>query len=311
MTTLLITHPDCLQHVNPPGHAEQVARLDHVQSALSESSFDDLLRQPAELACEADLLLCHPPAYLEHLQQQAPDQGWVTLDADTNMSPGSLQAAKRAAGGVVQAVEAVMAGEADNAFCALRPPGHHAERQKSMGFCLFGNVAIGAKYALEHGLAERVAIIDFDVHHGNGTQDLLWDEPRTLFASSHQMPLYPGTGAANETGAHGTILNCPLSEGSGTQALHDAYEGQIFPAIDDFAPDLILISAGFDAHRDDPLAGLNWEVSDFIWLTQRICDLADRRCKGRIVSALEGGYDLNALAASVAAHVSVLKERGG
>jgi len=208
-------------------------------------------------------------------------------------------------------VEMVMAGEANNAFCGIRPPGHHAEQEKPMGFCLFGNIAIAAKHALENCGARRVAIVDFDVHHGNGTQALLWDESRALFCSSHQMPLYPGTGAATETGSCDNVLNYPLPEGCTTATLQAAYDGEIFPRVEAFNPDLILVSAGFDAHRADPLAGLMWEVEDFIWLTNRICDVADKVCEGRIVSTLEGGYDLDALAASVAAHVKVLMERGG
>ncbi len=216
----------------------------------------------------------------------------------------------RAVGANIRAVDAVMGGEVSNAFCGVRPPGHHAEREKPMGFCLFGNVAIAALHALQNCGANRVAIVDFDVHHGNGTQDLLWNESRVLFASSHQMPLYPGTGAASQTGTCGNILNYPLPEGCSTNTLKAAYDGTIFPAIDAFKPDLILVSAGFDAHRDDPLAGLNWGLDDFEWLTHRICDLADLHCQGRIVSTLEGGYDLDALAASVAVHVLVLMERG-
>lgn len=310
MTTLFLSHPDCLQHVTPSGHPEQVARLEHVLRALDADQFKDLNREQAPLAKEAHLLLAHPIAHIKRIRDAAPADGWVSLDADTHMSAGSLNAAMRAVGANIRAVDAVMGGEAANAFAAMRPPGHHAERERPMGFCLFGNVAIGAKHALENCGAARVAIVDFDVHHGNGTQDLLWDEERTLFCSSHQMPLYPGSGAATETGAHGNILNYPLPEGCSTNTLQAAYDGTIFPAIEAFNPDLILVSAGFDAHRADPLAGLMWEVADFRWLTNRICDVADKVCGGRIVSTLEGGYDLDALAASVAAHVEVLMERG-
>ena len=310
MTTLFLTHADCLNHLTPSGHPEQVARLKHVQAELSAPAFSTLLRQDAPLAKDSHILLAHPSAHLERIKAAAPADGSISLDADTHMSAGSLQAAMRGVGANIAAVDAVMQGKVANAFCAIRPPGHHAEAEKPMGFCLFGNVAIAAKHALENHGADRVAIVDFDVHHGNGTQDLLWDEQRILFASSHQMPLYPGTGAADETGAHNNILNYPLPAGCSTSTLQAAYDGEIFPAIDAFEPDLMLISAGFDAHHDDPLAGLDWGLADFEWLTHRICDLADRHCNGRIVSTLEGGYDLDALAASVAVHVRVLMERG-
>ena len=310
MSTLYLTHPDCLQHINPPGHAEQVARLEHIQTALNHSSFNNLQREQAPLCDDAHLLLAHPPAHLEKLRAASPASGLISLDADTHMSAASLQAAMRAVGANIRAVDAVMGGEVANAFCGMRPPGHHAEREKPMGFCLFGNVAIAALHALQNCGANRVAIVDFDVHHGNGTQDLLWNESRVLFASSHQMPLYPGSGGAIETGAYNNILNYPLPEGCSTSTLKAAYDGTIFPAIDAFKPDLILISAGFDAHRDDPLAALDWGLDDFEWLTSRICDLADLHCEGRIVSTLEGGYDLDALAASVGVHVKVLMERG-
>jgi len=278
--------------------------------ALDAPEFQNLRHEEAPLGDEAHILLAHPPAHIERIRDAAPADGWISLDADTHMSAGTLTAAMRAVGANIRAVDAVMGGEVSNAFAAMRPPGHHAEREKPMGFCLFGNVAIAAKHALENHDAGRVAIVDFDVHHGNGTQDLLWKEARALFTSSHQMPLYPGSGAATETGAYDNVLNYPLSEGSSTSTMQAAYDGEIFPAIEAFKPDLILVSAGFDAHRADPLAGLMWEVEDFRWLTHRICDVADKVCGGRIVSTLEGGYDLDALAASVAAHVEVLMERG-
>jgi acetoin utilization deacetylase AcuC-like enzyme len=227
------------------------------------------------------------------------------------MSPGTLAAAHRAAGGAVRAVDLVLSGEADNVFVATRPPGHHAERETTMGFCLFGNVAVAAKYALDHHGLKRVAVVDFDVHHGNGTQDLLEDEPRAFFASSHQYPLWPGTGAAHETGPHDTILNVPLPPRSGGAVFRREYEEKVFPRVRAFKPDLILVSAGFDAHRDDPLADLMLETEDFAWVTERLCDLADELCGGKLVSCLEGGYNLYALAESVAAHVDVLIARGG
>jgi acetoin utilization deacetylase AcuC-like enzyme len=307
MTTALITHPDCLGHVTPPGHPEQVARLDAVLGALEGM---DLLRVKAPMAAEDDLLRAHPRAHLEALARAAPQTGWRSLDADTHMSAGTLAAIFRAVGAVVRAVDMVLNGEAANAFAAVRPPGHHAERETPMGFCFFGSVAVAAKHALDHHGLRRVAIVDFDVHHGNGTQDLVEDDARILFCSTHQMPLYPGTGHPGETGAHDNVVNVPLPNGAGSKAFRDAMERVVLPRVDEFEPELILVSAGFDAHRADPLAGLMLETADFAWVTGRLCDLADRHCAGRIVSALEGGYDLEALADSAAAHVKVLKERG-
>ena len=224
------------------------------------------------------------------------------------MSPGSLQAAYRAAGGVLRAVDMVLQGDAPNAFAAVRPPGHHAETQTAMGFCLFGNVALGAKHALDYHGLKRVAVVDFDVHHGNGTQDLLWDKPRALTITSQQMPLWPGTGAETDSGAFDNVVNMPLLSGSNGVAMRATYERIAFPKITAFKPELIIISAGFDAHQDDPLAELNWSTEDFVWLTKQLCALANDLCEGRLVSALEGGYDLNALAASVKAHVEILSE---
>lgn len=307
MTTALITHPDGLTHETPPGHPERVARLEHIMAALADR---DLMRVKAPLVAEDDLLRVHPRSHIEAIRAAAPEAGLVQLDADTWMSPGTLAAAHRAAGGAVRAVDLVLSGAAQNAFVAMRPPGHHAERETTMGFCIFGNVALAAKHALfHHGLA-RVAVVDFDVHHGNGTQDLLEDEPRALFISSHQFPLWPGTGTADDTGPHGTILNVPLAPGTNGAAFRRAYEDKVFPRLRASRPDLILVSAGFDAHRADPLADLRLETEDFAWVTERLCDLAADLCGGRIVSCLEGGYDLDALAASVAAHVDVLIERG-
>ncbi len=307
MTTALITHPDCLGHVTPTGHPEQVARLDAVLGATADL---DLLRISAPMAAHDDLLRAHPATHLTAIVAAAPAQGWRSLDADTHMSAGTLAAAYRAAGGVVRAVDAVLSGEAGNAFAAVRPPGHHAERETAMGFCFFGNVAVGAYHALDHHGLKRVAIVDFDVHHGNGTQDLVEEDPRILFCSTHQMPLYPGTGAAHETGGHDNVVNVPLAEGTDGPAFRAAMEAHVLPRVAAFAPDLILVSAGFDAHADDPLAGLRLREADFVWATRRICDLADLCCDGRVVSALEGGYDLEALGASARAHVGVLIERG-
>jgi len=266
-------------------------------------------RRISPLAAQADILRCHPQAYIDRIRLAEPASGSVQLDADTWMSPGSYQAALRAVGGACAAVDAVLAGQDKTAFVVARPPGHHAESATPMGFCLFGTVAIAAKRALYHHGLERVAVVDFDVHHGNGTQDLLWGEPRAFLATSQQMPLWPGTGDASETGAHGQILNLPLPPESKGATMRAAYEAQVFPALDAWKPDLILISAGFDAHAADPLANLNWHEDDFAWLTHRLCDLAATHAQGRVVSCLEGGYDIGALQTSVAAHVSVLMER--
>lgn len=309
MTTLYVTHPAGLDHVTPPGHPERVARLARINAVLSSPDFAGLTRCNAPLAEDAEVLRCHPPRYLTHIRAAEPAEGWTQLDADTHMSAGSVEAALRAIGGTNAAIDAVLAGQARNAFVAMRPPGHHAEAETPMGFCLFGTVAIAAKRALDHHRLARVAVLDFDVHHGNGTQALLWDEPRTLFASSHQSPLWPGTGAASEAGAHGQIINSPLPPGSGGEAMRAAW-GEILTRARDFAPDLIILSAGFDAEARDPLAQLNWTPADFGWLTGAICDLADQVCSGRVVSTLEGGYDLDGLGESVAEHVRVLMERG-
>lgn len=303
MTTALITHPDCLNHITPEGHPERVDRLHAIAAALADF---DLLRLEAPMGENEHILRAHPQSHIDRINTA----GVGALDADTYMSGGSLTAAYRGVGAAVKAVDLVMTGNASNAFCAMRPPGHHAERETPMGFCLFGNLTIAAKHALEvHGLS-RVAIMDFDVHHGNGTQDLVWDDSRILFASTHQMPLYPGSGAAHETGAHGNVLNVPLAPETDGSAFRAAMEAQVLPAFDAFKPELILISAGFDAHKNDPLAKLNWVEDDFAWATHRLCDLADKHCEGRVVSTLEGGYDLDGLAASCAAYVKALMERG-
>lgn len=305
--TLIFSHDAALSHVTPPGHPERVARIEAVWTALRQ--LDGLEWRQAPLADRAEVLRCHPESYLERIEAAIPEQSYVSLDADTHVSPGSLDAALRALGGCISAVDAVVSGEARNAFVAMRPPGHHAETATAMGFCLFGNAAIAAKRALDHHGLSRVAVLDFDVHHGNGTQDLLWSEARTLFCSSHQMPLYPGTGGAHETGAHDNVVNAPLAPMTGGAEMRRAWGDIILPAVDDFAPELIIISAGFDAHARDPLANLNWLEEDFRWVTEAICDVADSHAGGRVVSTLEGGYDLEALAASAAEHVRVLRER--
>jgi acetoin utilization deacetylase AcuC-like enzyme len=307
MATALYGHDDFRGHVTPPGHPEQVARAAAALRGLQGMALD---RRAAPLADDLELLRCHPADYVERLRDAVPASGWAQVDGDTFLSPGSWNAAVRAVGGACAAVDAVIAGDVANAFVASRPPGHHAETATAMGFCLFGTVAIAAKRALDHHGLSRVVVLDFDVHHGNGTQDLLWNEARAMFCSSHQMPLYPGTGRTSEVGAHGQIVNMPLASGSGTVAMRRAWDDMAFPRLEAFEPELIIVSAGFDAHADDPLAGLMWREDDFAWITHRICDLADAHAGGRVVSVLEGGYDLDALAASVAAHVGVLMERG-
>ena len=305
MTTALITHADCLAHVTPDGHPERVARLEHVLHALQGL---DLARVAAPLATNADLLRCHPQTHIDRLKQTLPMQGQAQIDGDTWLSPGSLDAAYRAAGAAVKGVDLVLSGEAGNAFAAIRPPGHHAETSTPMGFCLFGNAAIAAKHALDHHGLSRVAIVDFDVHHGNGTQDLLWNDARALVITSQQMPLWPGSGAPSERGAHDNILNIPLPQRSDGATMRAAYTAQVFDRLRTFKPDLIIISAGFDAHQDDPLADLNWSTDDFAWLTREICAVAAQVCGGKVVSTLEGGYDLQALAASAKVHVQELME---
>lgn len=300
---LVFAHEAFRGHVTPPGHPERVARLEAVERGLAGLPVE---RRECPMGAEAEVLRCHPAGYLARVKAAVPEEGWAQLDGDTFLSPGSYEAAMRAVGGICAAVDAVVSGEAKTAFVAGRPPGHHAERETAMGFCLFGTVAIGAKRALDHHGLSRVAIVDFDVHHGNGTQDLLWDEGRCLFVSSHQMPLYPGSGRPEERGMRGQIVNVPLRAGSGGREMREIYEGVVFPTLAEWKPELLLISAGFDAHADDPLAGLAWQAEDYGWLTGRLCDFAG----GRVVSSLEGGYDLDALAASVAAHVGVLEERG-
>lgn len=305
MTTLYITHPACLDHAVPSGHPERPDRLRAVNAALAAPAFAALERAEAPRASEEAITAVHDKDYYAAIRDLAPKSGLARIDADTTMSPGSFEAALRAAGAAIHAVDRVMGGAVTNAFCGVRPPGHHAEPARAMGFCLFNNAAIGARYArMQHGAA-RVAIVDWDVHHGNGTQAAFWADPSTLYASTHQMPLYPGTGAAGEIG-QGNILNIPLAPGSGSAEFRAALTDRIVPAIDRFAPQLIVISAGFDAHHDDPLASLNFTDEDYGWATERLAEAAARHCQGRIVSVLEGGYDLRALAGSAALHVAAL-----
>ncbi len=306
MTTMLLHHPAALGHATPAGHPERADRIRAVQQALAAEPFAALLRRPAPEASPEQLALAHPADWVEALIGASPAEGLVRIDQDTVMSPGTLEAARRGAGGAVAAVDAVMTGEAANAFVLMRPPGHHAERTRAMGFCFFNNAAVAARHAQARHGAERVAIVDFDVHHGNGTQDIFWDDASVLYASTHEWPLYPGTGAASERGDHDTIVNAPLPSGADGAAFRAAMEARILPRVDAFRPDLVVISAGFDAHRLDPLASLRLDETDFAWATERLMALADRHAGGRVVSVLEGGYDLRALAASAAAHVTAL-----
>jgi acetoin utilization deacetylase AcuC-like enzyme len=305
MTTFLYTHPACLEHDPGSHHPESPARLRAVLAALDDPEFAPVqIREAPEAAIE-DLSRAHSRRHVERLLGAVPKSGHVAVDADTVISPASGAAALCAAGAVVAAVDAVVAKEADNAFCAVRPPGHHAEPQRAMGFCLFNNVAIGALRAREvHGL-NRVAVVDFDVHHGNGTQAVFETDASLFYASTHQYPLYPGTGAASETGV-GNIVNVPLRPMSGSTEFRLGITRRILPALDVFRPQLLLISAGFDAHKSDPLAQLMLEEGDYTWVTERLLEIAYRHADGRVVATLEGGYDLAALGASVAAHIRVL-----
>ena len=306
MSTLLITHPACLEHLTPMGHPERPDRLRAIERILEDERFQTLAREQAPAAPLESIALCHPMDYIESIRDASPKDGLVRLDADTSMSPGSFEAALRAAGGAMRAVDEAMDQSIANAFVATRPPGHHAETAVPMGFCLFNNVAIAARHAQSQHGAERVAIVDVDVHHGNGTQEIFWSDPTVMYCSTHQMPLYPGTGAVTERGEHGTIVNAPLRPGDGGDRFRQAVETVILPRLREFRPDLIIMSAGFDAHMRDPLANLNLLEPDFAWATQKVMEIADQSAQGRLISVLEGGYDLEGLARSVAAHVTAL-----
>jgi Deacetylases, including yeast histone deacetylase and acetoin utilization protein len=309
MSTLYITHPAALEHQTPLGHPERPERIRAIEGVLEKERFASLVREQAPMAEMDSLILAHPEHYVVGLRDIAPREGLVRIDEDTVMSPGTYEAALRGAGGAVLAVDEVMTGKVANAFVAMRPPGHHAERTRAMGFCFFNNAAIAARHAQTRHGAQRVAILDWDVHHGNGTQDIFWRDPTVMYCSTHEMPLYPGTGAASERGECDTIVNAPLAAGSDGAVFRNAMESLVLPRIEAFAPDLIVISAGFDAHWRDPLAGLNFTEADFAWATRKMMDLADRFCRGRLVSVLEGGYDLEGLSKSTAAHVDALMGR--
>src|SRR5215471_424047 len=302
MTTFLYTHPACLEHDPGRHHPEAPARLHAVLDALADPEFARLERREAPKAALEDLLRVHPRPHVERLLRAVPKSGHVGIDADTILSPASGEAALRAAGAVVAAVDAVVAREADNAFCAVRPPGHHAEPDRAMGFCLFNNAAIGALRACAVHRLDRVAVVDFDVHHGNGTQAAFEEDGRFFYGSTHQYPLYPGTGAAHETGV-GNIVNVPLRPMSGSGPFRYGVCERILPALDAFRPQLVVVSAGFDGRKSDPLAQLMLEDSDFAWITEKLVEIARRHADGRLVSTFEGGYDLTSLGASVAAHL--------
>jgi acetoin utilization deacetylase AcuC-like enzyme len=306
MTTLLITDSMFLNHLTPAGHPERPERLKAIGRALGTDEFHLLKRESAPRGVIEAALLAHEDDYVRLIEGASPQEGFRYLDADTSMSPGSLAAALAATGAAQRAVDGVLTGEVSNAFVACRPPGHHAERATAMGFCLFNTVAIAARYAQKKHGVKRIAILDWDVHHGNGTQDIFWNDRDVLFISSHEMPLYPGSGEAGEVGAHGMICNVPLTAGTDGAIFRSTYDAKVFPRLEAHQPELILISAGFDAHRRDPLGNLRLEAEDFAWATRRAMDIADRICGGRIVSLLEGGYDLEGLASSAAAHVREL-----
>ena len=307
MPVALITHPACLEHDPGAWHPECPDRLRYVLRALEGEEFLALLRESAPQASEEQLTRAHPAGYVREILAIQPGPGeLVPLDGDTLMSAGSREAALRAAGGAVHGVDAVMEGWANAAFVATRPPGHHAEASRAMGFCLFANAAIAARHAQTRWGLARVAVLDFDVHHGNGTQSIFYGDPTLFYGSSHQYPCYPGTGAETERGIAGNVVNAPLPPGSLGAVFRAAWDTTILPALDRFAPQLLIISAGFDAHKADPLAQLRLETSDFRWITSRLMDVAAAHCQGRIVSLLEGGYDLDALAASAAEHVRTL-----
>jgi acetoin utilization deacetylase AcuC-like enzyme len=312
MTTLILSHDQCLGHIADVSHPERADRLRAIDRVLQHEAFSGLRRAEAPLGRMTDIGRVHSLAYIEWIRRKCPREGVVNIDrqGDTLMSPESWNAALRAAGAGAEAVDQVMTGAVQNAFCAVRPPGHHAEAERPMGFCIFNNAAVAAVRARVAFGAERVAVVDFDVHHGNGTQSMFWADKGLFYASSHQDRFYPYSGNASETGCANNIVNVPLRAGAGSKEFREAYRSVILPALDTFAPDLLIISAGFDSHKDDPLGGLSLDEDDFRWVTERLAEIAAAHARGRIVSVLEGGYNLRALAGSVAVHVLALMEAG-
>jgi acetoin utilization deacetylase AcuC-like enzyme len=315
MTTLLLTHPSFVGHDTGAGHPERPDRMRAIDRVLSHEFYASLTRAEAPMRddAEAAILAAHPPQHLAKIKaaREQTSGGPLYVDGDTIMSAGSWEAALRAVGAGLEAVDQVMDPNSGikNAFCQVRPPGHHAESERAMGFCFFNSIAIAAYHARKKHGAERIAVVDFDVHHGNGTQDIFWSDKNLFFGSTHQMPLYPGSGALNETGV-GNIWNAPLRAGDTGEKFKEAFQSRILPALRNFSPDLVLVSAGFDAHKDDPLANVKLVEADFLWVTEELAQVAERHCKGRIVSMLEGGYDLTALARCVAVHVKTLMDAG-
>ncbi len=308
MSVLFVTDDSFLDHDTGPGHPETADRLRSVRKALDDEVFKTLIRRSAIDASDEQMAAPHSLDFVSAVVSAAPDSGYRHIDPDTVMSPGTDEAIRLGAGALVLAVDEVMSGQVPTAFCAVRPPGHHAERNRAMGFCFVNNVAVAAFHARKAHGANKIAVVDFDVHHGNGTQDIFWDDPNLFFASSHQYPHYPGTGAADERGAHNNVVNVPLPPGTDGGTFRKAFERDILPALDSFAPDLVLISAGFDAHKDDPLSHMGLEEDDFAWATRMVLAAANTHTDGRVVSTLEGGYNLRALGASTAAHVKSLMD---
>ena len=306
VATLLVSHPACSTHDMGEGHPERPARMRAVDQALESEIFQMLARDQAPRASREALTRVHPLEYVNAIEQASPSQGHVRVDQDTSMSTGTWESALRSAGGAVFAVDEVLGKKVINAFVATRPPGHHAEVATPMGFCFFNNAAVAARHAQKAHGAERVVIVDFDVHHGNGTQDIFWNDPSVMYASTHEMPAYPGTGALGERGEHDQIVNAPLRAGDGSEIFREAFEVAILPRVEAFRPDLLIISAGFDAHFRDPLGNLKLREEDFAWATRKLMGVAQRCCGDRVVSLLEGGYDLEGLGRSVAAHVQAL-----
>ncbi|MBA4741764.1 MAG: histone deacetylase family protein [Azoarcus sp.] len=307
MSTLIYSHPACFEHRPGPGHPESPERLKAVLGALQKPDFAELKWREAPLGTREQVLLVHTEDYVSDVEEVSPRHGTMPLDGgDTVMSPGSMEAVLRCVGAACAGVDAVMNGEADNVFCATRPCGHHATPNRAMGFCIYNQAAIAAVHAKEHHMLERVAVIDFDVHHGNGTQDAFFDDPALFYGSTHQSPLYPGTGSRAETGVANNIVNVPLPPGCDSAVFRSQVESELLPKLRAFNPEIIIISAGFDAHTLDPLAGLNFKDEDYRWITEQLKEIAEECCGGRIVSILEGGYSLDGLASSTEVHVKAL-----